>query len=290
MVVYIDPFYFFLHVVYNYSANKRNRGAIHTKAFTGWISWATLTSWCNHIWSRWWNNYNQKLIQMMISHNQTQIQSPVQYPSQRMNIPSWITSAPQYPLSVHPATWKIVSNPPKTCPRCSKIHPTCLPRPSKVVNNTNSLEPATENCQKRVQEKVPWHTCPQPTQKSPLLPTSPAPARQQIRKTLNSGPPPCCNSQYHYKQHISEPYSAKDNKQCPAPLPNLPHLYTIRGRQTPVITEPHPQTQGQFSLQVPIYLPVLVLTLTGQLQRCRILGVDVDCRIPGKGATQVLPL
>ena len=127
-------------------------------------------------------------------------------------------SAPYCPHSFHLAMQKItVSNPPTPCPRCSKSCPTLLPRPSKVINtnrlksDTKSTKPAKINCQKLASSC----TCPQPTQKTPLLPTPPAPARQQIRKTLISGPPQCSNNQYHYKQYILGPYSVINNKQCP---------------------------------------------------------------------------
>ena len=74
-----------------------------------------------------------------------------------------------------------VSTSPIPCPRCSKTHPTPLPRALKVINNsrlkpdTNNTKPARRNCQKEVQKEVPSCTWPEPTRKTPLLPTPPTP-------------------------------------------------------------------------------------------------------------------
>ena len=109
------------------------------------------------------------------------------------------------------------------------------------------------------QRKLPTCTCPQPTLRTPLLPTPPAPARQHIRKTLILGPPPHSNNQYQYKQYISRlPNAAINNRQC-SPLLPIP-------TQRLVITRPRllQHLQGQFTPQVPIYLPVLVITLMDQ--------------------------
>ena len=121
-----------------------------------------------------------------------------------------------------------VSTPPTPHPRCSKTCPALLPKPSKAINNnTSNLKLAVRNCQKSVQNKVPSYTRPQPTQKTSLLPTPPVSGRPQIRKTLIPGPPLCSNSQYHYKQYISGPYNAINNKQHPPLLPSPPHQCTI---------------------------------------------------------------
>ena len=141
-----------------------------------------------------------------------------------------------------------VSTLPTPHPRCLKTYPTLLPRPPNVINSnilkldTNSTKPAARNCQKLVHREIPSCTYPQPTPKSPLLPTLPALVRQQIRKKLIPGPPLYRNSQYHYKQHISGLYSAINNKQCPPSLPSPPYQHTIQGSQKAIITGPHPHT------------------------------------------------
>ena len=159
----------------------------------------------------------------------------------------------------------VLHTPPMPCPRHLKTCPILLPRPPKVINNNNnSLEPAAGNCQTSIQRKVLPCRCQQPTQRTLILPAPPTPVGQQIRKMFIAVQPPCSNSQYHNKQHISGPCSARNNKHCPPLLPSPSHLHTIRGRQGPVITGPHPHTWKQLSPQVSIYLPVIVLTLTDQ--------------------------
>ena len=121
-----------------------------------------------------------------------------------------------------------------------------LPSPSKVIsidNNTNSPEPAAGNCQMPIQKKAPLCTLSQPTQRTPLLPMPPAPARQHIRKALIPRPPSCSNSQFQQKQYLSGPYSTSNNKQHQPLLPSPPYHH-----QRPVITRLPLHTKRHYSL------------------------------------------
>ena len=138
-------------------------------------------------------------------------------------------------------------HPSNTMPKMLKDTPHITSKAIKGHEQHKQPKLATENCPKPVQRKVPSPTCLHPTWKTPLLPTPPAPARHKIRKTLISGPPPCSNSQYDYKQYISGPYSAINNKPHPVLLTNPPHLHTVWGRHRPVITGPHPHCKYPYT-------------------------------------------
>ena len=76
-----------------------------------------------------------------------------------------------------------------------KTHPTLLPKPPKVTsNNTNTLKPLLSHSEQSTQREIPIPMCPQPTKKSPLLPTPPEPARPQIKT-----------------QHIPEPHTHSES-------------------------------------------------------------------------------
>ena len=122
------------------------------------------------------------------------------------------------------------------------------------------------------------------TRKSPLLPTPSVPARSQIRKIPIPGPPTCSNSQHHCKQYIPGPYNAINNKQHLQLLPS-PHQHTMQGSQRPIIIGTHRHTQGQFLLQVPIYVPILVITLTDQLINLLANQVQLIYLVPHKWNT-----
>ena len=76
-------------------------------------------------------------------------------------------------------------------PRCSKTHPTQLPRPSNVTNNNAcNPKPDVRKCQQSAQKKTQSGMI----RKLPLLPTPPAPVRSQIRKQDLARPPPCSDN------------------------------------------------------------------------------------------------
>ena len=100
------------------------------------------------------------------------------------------------------------------------------------------------------QRKVLVQTCPQP-RRTPLLPTPPAAAQQHVKRTLIPRPPPHSNNRYQYKNYLPRPMSINNYNQCP-PLQIL------------VITRLYPHLQGQFTLQVSVDLPVLIITFTDQ--------------------------
>ena len=114
-----------------------------------------------------------------------------------------------------------------------------------MVVAANYPEPSAVNHQTPV-EVVPSCTHPQPTPRTPFLPSPPAPAKQQIRKTFITRPPTYSNSQFDQKQGISRPYIPVYYEQCSPPL------------QRPVMKGPH------HSPQVPplLYIPVVKLTLS----------------------------
>ena len=113
-----------------------------------------------------------------------------------------------------------------------------------------------ETVKKSIQRKIPPHTYPQPAQKTPLLPTPPVPARPQIREQLIPGLPPYSNSQYHYKEYISGPYSTINNKQHPPLLHSPPNQHTVWGSQRTIITGPLLHTNWHYPPRVPTKLPI----------------------------------
>ena len=139
----------------------------------------------------------------------------------------------------------IVTSPPTPQPRPSKTHPTPPPWSSKVKNKITSCREATaEQCIKSVLT----HPYPQ-TRKTPLLPTLTMPAWQHTKWILISGPPQCSSNRYQHNSYISRPQNAPiHHRQWPPLLPSPPQRPNI--------------THGHFHPQVPISLPVLVITLT----------------------------
>ena len=128
-----------------------DRWITHNKAFTHWIKWDTPTSWHNHLWFKWWT-----------------ISVRYRFHHQLHNQIWWWTFS--HGLPVHPYAHSQSSPQHRrwshypTTPNILKDIPyTPLPRPSKVINNTKSPKPATVNCKKSVQRKLPPHTPPQPT-------------------------------------------------------------------------------------------------------------------------------
>ena len=166
------------------------------------------------------------------------------------------------------------STPPKT-------HKAMLPRPS-----TRNSQPLAQQTKPAV---IPADTQPQPTCKSPLLPTPPAPTRQHIKSTIprpptfnNSrkptfiwrpssyysnqyhsqqcitGPSTAMNSQFHYQPHFTRPFPATTCNQWPPLLPNpIPGHQIPAATRSPVLTGPYPHTQGYYIMQVS-YIPVLL--------------------------------
>ena len=84
------------------------------------------------------------------------IQLPVQYTNQRMNI---LIDYQCTPMPTFSPPCNTEDTPPIPCPRSSRTHPILLPRPSKVINNnSNSQKPTTGDCQKLTQRTVVLHT------------------------------------------------------------------------------------------------------------------------------------
>ena len=137
-----------------------------------------------------------------------------------------------YNASTPPKTDHILLSPPRT-------HNKMLPGP------------ATPNTQPSAQRTEPANTQPQPTHKSPLLPTPPAPARQHIKSTFPK-PSPFNNNRFHQQPYIPGLHTARFNNQCPPLLPS-PSYHHQR-----FITRPYPHPQVHFTLQVSTYLPVLL--------------------------------
>ena len=127
-----------------------------------------------------------------------------------------------------------------TMPKMLKDMPHTTSKTIKVINNnrrkpdTNSTKPATRKYHHLHAHNQPGkhlfyqHYLLQPDNTS--------------EKKCIPGPPPCSNSQYHYKQYISGLHRAINNKQHLPLLPSPPHQHTTQGRQRPIITGPHPYT------------------------------------------------
>ena len=104
-----------------------------------------------------------------------------------------------------------------------------------------------------------WTSSPkhfQPPRKSPLLPTPVYSHQQHLPGPLPS------YSQHHWKQGIPKPYNITNNRQQIPLLPNPPYHYNL-----PVYHKTN--SIGSFTWQtthiqpqVPVYLPVILLTLT----------------------------
>ena len=80
------------------------------------------------------------------------------------------------------------------------------------MNYENTLEQHLSVSNQSTQKKIPVPMCPQQTKKSPQLPMPPTPTSPYIRKQDLPGLPLHSDRQYHYKQHISGPYSVTNNK------------------------------------------------------------------------------
>ena len=141
------------------------------------------------------------------------------------------------PVLTH--TEHIATTPPIPHPRPLRTCPTPAQWSSKVKNKVTGCREATVGQCKTSHQAPPY---PQ-TRKTPLLPTSPMPAQQQTKVTLISGPPQHNSNRYQYNSYISRPH-----RQWPPLLSSPPQRPNV--------------TQGHFHLHVPLYLPMLVITLT----------------------------
>ena len=147
---------------------------------------------------------------------------------------------------------EITSTPTRTCP-------ILLPRPSKATCvNQQHPDPTTDV---------------KPPQKSPLLPTPPAPVRNHHNQHI-SGPSASRHNTYSAfsrpstfssrKQYISRPHTPEFNTQQPPllPRPSYQHQDFI-----PRPYQQHQQTQGHCTQQVPLppYVPIIILTPYNQI-------------------------
>ena len=147
-----------------------------------------------------------------------------------------------------------------------KTHKARLPRPS-----TRNSQPLAQETKPAV---TPADTQLQPTCKSPLLPTPPAPTRQHIKSTIprpstfnNSRKPTFprpssyYSNQYHSQQCITGPSTVMNSQfhYQPPLLPNpIPGHQIPVATRSPVLTRPYLHTQGHYIMQVSTYLPVLL--------------------------------
>ena len=107
-----------------------------------------------------------------------------------------------------------------------------------------------------------WTSSPkhfQPPRKSPLLPT-PVYSHQQYLP----GPVPGY-SQHHWKHGIPRPYNIASNRNQTPLLPNPPYHYNLPAYHKTNNIGPFKWQTTNIHPQVPVYLPVILLTLTDKL-------------------------
>ena len=152
-----------------------------------------------------------------------------------------------------------------------------LPRPSTI----NSQPPSQET----KPAVIPVDTQLQPTCKSPLLPTPPAPTRQNIRSTIprpstsnNSRKPTfprpsvLNSNRFHQQPFITRPSPIYNrfHQQPFTPRPfnhqQIP-LLPLPSHQIQAFSGPQQQRQGHYTQQVslPLYVPIVILTPYNQI-------------------------
>ena len=104
-----------------------------------------------------------------------------------------------------------------------------------------------------------WTSSPkhfQPPRKSPLLPTPVYSSQQHLPGPLPS------YSQHHWKQGIPRPYNITSNRWQIPLLPNPPYHYNLPAYHTTNSIGPSTRQTTHIQPQVPVCLPVILLTLT----------------------------
>ena len=138
----------------------------------------------------------------------------------------------------------------------------------------NTLEQHPSAATQPIQNKTPCPTYPKQTRKSPLLPTPLAPVSSHKKHNLPT--PPFRDSQHHCKQHIPGPHCTTGSKQWPPLLPNPtisgPQCATSSKQWPPllpttfyhhtILTYYEAYTIGPYQPQIPVYVPVIMSTLT----------------------------
>ena len=151
---------------------------------------------------------------------------------------------------------------------CKSLHPTIIHHKNSyyrtIFHQKASLQdhlqhtPATST-EYRPKQHHQWTSSPkhfQPPRKSPLLPTPVYSSQQHLPGPLPS------YSQHHWKQGIPRPYNITSNRQRIPLLLNPPYHYNLPAYHTTNSIGPFTRQTTHIQHQVPVYLPVILLTLT----------------------------